>query len=115
VAIQQRGRATPLIKPAEVQDLVRRLAREEWSGLYEIILSLHAAHPELSETARIDAVRPVLRTLLERDLMRLGWLAWPEGGPPMDIETPEAIRLLDDPVSWQAGERYPVLVAHSRW
>jgi hypothetical protein len=105
----------PLIKPAEVQDLIRRLAREEWSGLYQIVLGLEAAHPELSETDRIDAVRPVLRTLLEGDLMRLGWIEWPEGRPPLDIEPPEAIRLLDDPTSWQAGERYPVLVAHSRW
>ena len=105
----------PLIRPAEVQDLIRRLAREEWSGLYQIVLALEAAHPELSETDRIDAVRPVLRKLLEGDLMRLGWIEWPEGATPLDIEPPEAIRLLDDPTSWKAGERYPVLVAHSRW
>ena len=104
-----------MIKPAEVQDLIRRLAREEWSGLYEVAAALGAAHPELSEAARIDAVRPVLRALLEGNLMRLGWIAWPEGGPPLDIEPPDAVRLLDDPVAWKGGERYPVLVAHSRW
>lgn len=105
-----------MIRPGEVQELVRRLAREEWSGLYEIIVGLNTAHPELSETAKIDAARPVVRALLERGQLQLGWLEWPEGRPPLIIEEiPEAIRVLDDPRSWQAGERYPVLVAHSRW
>ena len=85
-----------MIKPAEVQDVVRRLAREEWSGLYEIILALNTAHPELSETAKIDAVRPVLRTLLEHDLLRLGWLGWPEGGPPLDIDPQQIATFVKD-------------------
>jgi hypothetical protein len=100
-----------VIKPTEVLDLVRLLAREEWSGLYEIISNLNTAHPEISEAAKVDAVRPVLRALLERGHLRLGWLEWPEGRPPITLEPPEAIRLLDDPRSWQPGERYPVLVA----
>jgi hypothetical protein len=104
-----------LIKSAEVQDLIRLLAREEWPGLYEVIGSLNTAHPELSEAAKIDAARPVLRALLERGHLQLGWIEWPEGRPPVMIETPEAIRLLDDPRSWQPGERHPVLVAQPSW
>ena len=98
-----------------MQDLVRRLAREEWSGLYEIIGSLNTAHPELSEAAKIDAARSVLRELIERKQLELGWLEWPEGRRPLPLEMPEAIRLLDDPQSWQAGERYPALIAQSSW
>ena len=98
-----------------MKELIRRLARVEWSGLYEIIAGLNSAHPELSEAANIDAVRPILRDLIEKETLQLGWLEWPEGWQPLIIETPEAIRLLDDPRSWQLGERYPVLVAHSRW
>jgi hypothetical protein len=104
-----------LIRSAEVQDLIRRLARAEWSGLYEIVVSLSAAHPEMSEVARIDAARPVLRGLLEREQLQLGWLEWPEGRRPLPLEIPEAIRLLDDPRSWQPGERYPALLAQSSW
>jgi hypothetical protein len=104
-----------LINSAEVHDLIRLLAREEWSGLYEIISNLNTAHPETSEPAKIDAVRPVLRALLERGHLELGWLEWPEGRPPIPLETPEAIRLLDDPRSWQPGERYPVLLAQPSW
>lgn len=104
-----------MIKSAEVQDLVRRLAREEWSGLYEILAGLNTAHPELSEAAKIDAARPILRGLLEREQLQLGWLEWPEGRRPIPLETPEAIRLLDDPRSWQPGERYPALIAQSSW
>ena len=103
------------ITSAEVQDLVRLLAREEWSGLYEIISSLNTAHPEVSAAAKIDAVRPVLGVLLERGHLELGWLEWPEGRPPIPIETPEAIRLLDDPQSWRPGERYPVLIPQPSW
>jgi hypothetical protein len=104
-----------LIKSSEVQELVRLLAREEWSGLYEIIVTLNTAHAEMSESAKIEAVRPVLRVLLERGHIELGWLEWPEGRPPIPLETPEAIRLLDDPRSWQPGERYPVLLAQPSW
>jgi hypothetical protein len=104
-----------LIRPAEVQDLIRVLAREEWSGLYEIILSLSTAHPEMSEADKIDAVRPVLRELLERGHLHLGWLEWPEGQSPVTLDPAEAIRLLEDPRSWQLGERYPVLVPQSSW
>jgi hypothetical protein len=104
-----------LIKATEVQDVIRLLAREEGSGLYEIIGKLNAAHPEVSEPAKIDAVRPVLRALLERGHLELGWLEWPEGRPPTTIETPEAIRILDDPRSWQSGERYPVLIPQPSW
>jgi hypothetical protein len=99
-----------LIKSSEVQELIRLLAREEWPGLYEIIASLNTAHPDISESAKIDAVRPVLSALLERGQLQLGWVEWPEGRPPIPLEAPEAIRLLDDPRSWQAGERYPVLL-----
>ena len=99
-----------MIKSAEVQEVIRLLAREEWPGLYEIIAGLHTAHPDISEPARLDAVRSVLSALLERGHLQLGWLEWPEGRPPIPLEAPEAIRLLDDPRSWQAGERYPVLL-----
>jgi hypothetical protein len=105
----------PLIRSAEIQDLVRVLAREEWSGLYEIILNLNTAHPEISEAAKIEAARPILRALLEREQLQLGWLEWPEGRRPLPIEIPEAVRLLDDPRSWQSGERYPVLLAQASW
>jgi hypothetical protein len=104
-----------VIRSAEVQDLIRRLAREEWSGLYEIIGNLNAAHPEMSEAAMIDAARPVLRELLERRHLELGWLEWPEGRRPLPLEILEAIRLLDDPQSWHAGERYPALIPQSSW
>ena len=104
-----------MIKPGEVQELVRRLARAEWSGLYEIVEGLNTAHPDLSEAARIDAARPVVRDLLERKQLELGWLEWPEGRRPEAIEMAQAIRLLDDPRSWQAGERYPALISQSSW
>ena len=104
-----------MIKPAEVQDLVRRLAREDMSGLYEIIVGLNTAHPEESEAAKIEAVRPVLRELIERRKLQLGWVEWPEGVRPMPVETAAAILLLDDPRSWRAGERHPVLIAQAGW
>jgi hypothetical protein len=91
------------------------LARVEWSGLYEIIGGLNTAHPELSEAAKIDAARSVVRDLLERKQLEIGWLEWPEGRRPEAMETAQAIPLLDDPRSWQAGERYPALIAQSSW
>ena len=98
-----------------MENLVRRLARAEWSGLYEIIGSLNTAYPDLSEAAKIDATRAVIRDLLERKQLELGWLEWPEGRRPEAIETAQAIRLLDDPRSWQSGERYPALISQSSW
>ena len=39
-----------MIKSTEVQDVLRLLRHEEWSGLYEIIAKLNAAHPDISES-----------------------------------------------------------------
>ena len=98
-----------MIDVDDLKEAVLEMASEDWYGLYEVIWHMNKVQPDIPESSKIEAARTAITSLLEAGKIRIGWLEWPKGGPPTQIENSEVGELLQDAKSWQPSQRYVVL------
>jgi hypothetical protein len=94
----------------DVRREVMSQAREDYSGLYEIIWALTAAFPGVSEADKVSCARDVIFRLLDAGEVVLYWSGWP-GKAFQAVSTEDAEGILELPESWIPGERFPWVAA----
>lgn len=102
-----------MIDVHDLEDAILEMAREDWCGLHEIVWRMNTVQPEVPEVDKITAARSVVQSLLNRGAIQIGWLTWPEARSPTPIASAETQPLLDNPNSWQPGQRYLVVWSDS--
>ena len=91
---------------SEVEKEVLELACEDYYGLYEIIWTLNASHPEISESEKIACATLAVQSLLNRGWIQLYSSEWPsQSHKLLSSSELRSISLSDDIELWQPSEQ----------